>query len=60
MEFRHYGKKAYDIIDYHEHNGVISGKNGFGDHVDIEKEMVKPVVYNREFFPLREIVPECI
>lgn len=52
-------KKAYDIVDYHEDNGVISGKNGFGDHVDIEKEMVKPVVYNREFLPLREIVPDA-
>ena len=52
-------KKAYDIVDYHEHNGVVSGKNGFGDYVDIEKEMVKPVVYNREFLPLREIVPDA-
>jgi type IIS restriction enzyme eco57I len=51
-------KKAYDIVDYQELNGVISGKNGFGDHVDIEKEMVKPVVYNREFLPLREIIPD--
>lgn len=52
-------KKAYDIVDYYEHNDVISGKNGLGDHVDIEKEMVKPVVYNREFLPLREIVPDA-
>ena len=51
-------KKAYDIVDYQELNGVISGKNGFGDHVYIEKEMVKPVVYNREFLPLREIIPD--
>lgn len=52
-------KKVYDIVDYYEHNGLISGKNGFGDQVDIEKEMVKPVVYNREFLPLREIVPDA-
>lgn len=52
-------KKAYDIVDYHEHNGVISGKNGFGNHVDIEEDMVKPVVYNRKFLPLREIVPDA-
>ncbi len=52
-------KKAYDIVDYQEHDGVITGKDGFGRLVDIEKEMVKPVVYNREFLPLREIVPDA-
>lgn len=52
-------KKAYDIVDYQEHDGVITGKNGFGNRVDIEREMVKPVVYNREFLPLREIIPDA-
>ena len=52
-------KKAYDIVDYQECDDVIIGKNGFGEIVKIEKEMVKPVVYNREFLPLREIVPDA-
>lgn len=52
-------KKMYDIVDYQECNGVVTGKNGFGKPVKIEKEMVKPVVYNRKFLPLREIVPDA-
>ena len=52
-------KKAYDIVDYQEFDDVIIGKNGFGEIIKIEKEMVKPVVYNREFLPLREIVPDA-
>lgn len=52
-------KKAYDIVDYQKCNGVIKGKNGFGKIVEIEEEMVKPVVYNRKFLPLREIVPDA-
>ena len=52
-------KKAYDIVEYSEQDGIISGKNGFGETIQIEKEMVKPVVYNREFLPLREIIPDA-
>lgn len=52
-------KKAYDIVDYQECNGVIKGKNGFGKIVEIEEEMVKPVVYNRKFLPLREVIPDA-
>ena len=52
-------KKAYDIVDYKECGDVIVGKNKFGETVEIEKDMVKPVIYNRKFLPLREIVPDA-
>lgn len=52
-------KKVYDIVDYSENNGVITGKNGFGETVSIEKEMVKPIIYNRGFKPLKELVPHA-
>jgi hypothetical protein len=52
-------KKVYDITDYTENNGIVIGKNGFGEEVHIEKEMVKPVVYNREFLPLKTIRPDA-
>ena len=44
-------RDRYDIVDYQEFDDVIIGKNGFGEIIKIEKEMVKPVVYNREFIP---------
>lgn len=52
-------KKVYDIVDYKEQDGIIAGENGFGEFVKIEKEMVKPVIYNREFKPLKELVPDA-
>lgn len=52
-------KKVYDIVDYQERGDVIVGKNKFGETVEIEKDMVKPVIYNRKFLPLKEIVPDA-
>ena len=52
-------KKVYDIVDYSESDGVITGKNGFGEKVSIEKAMVKPVIYNREFKPLKDLIPDA-
>jgi hypothetical protein len=52
-------KKVYDIVDYTETKGVISGKNGFGESVSIEKAMAKPIIYNREFKPLKDLVPDA-
>lgn len=52
-------KKIYDIVDYFESKGVITGKNGFGETVSIEKAMVKPIIYNREFKPLKELTPDA-
>lgn len=52
-------KKVYDIVDYSENKGIITGKNGFGETVSIEKAMVKPIIYNREFKPLKELSPDA-
>lgn len=52
-------KKVYDIVEYSEKNGIITGKNGFKETVSIEKEMVKPIIYNREFKPLKDLVPDA-
>lgn len=52
-------KKVYDIVDYSESKDVITGRNGFGETVSIEKAMVKPIIYNREFKPLKELTPDA-
>lgn len=48
-------KKMYDILDYSEEDGVITGRNGFCEVVSIEKEMVKPVIYNKTFKALKKL-----
>lgn len=52
-------KKLYHITQCQERNGLIYGKNGFGEAVCIEKDMVKPVIYNREFLPLKKLKPDA-
>ncbi|OUT19696.1 Eco57I restriction-modification methylase domain-containing protein [Campylobacter concisus] len=52
-------KKVYDIVDCSESKGIITGKNGFGETVSIEKAMVKPIIYNREFKPLKDLTPDA-
>lgn len=52
-------KKVYDITNYSVVGGIITGKNGFGEDVSIEKDIVKPVIYNREFKPLKRLNPDA-
>lgn len=52
-------KKIYDVTDYSISNGIITGKNGFGETVSIEKDMVKPIIYNREFKSLKKLCPDA-
>ena len=52
-------KKIYHITQCYEENNMIFGKNGFGEDVCLEKDMVKPVIYNREFLPLKPLKPDA-
>lgn len=52
-------KKVYHITQCEEKDGLICGKNGFGEEVCLEKELVKPVIYNREFLPLKALKPDA-
>ena len=52
-------KKIYHITGYVENDGYIIGKNGFGETTKLEKDMVKPVIYNRTFSPLKKLIPDA-
>lgn len=52
-------KKVYDIVDFSEKNGIVNGVNGFGEDVTIERGIVRPVIYNREFKPLKKLTPDA-
>jgi hypothetical protein len=52
-------KKAYHFTDYTIKNGVLSGKNGWGENVDIEMDMVKAVIYNESFYCYKELIPNA-
>lgn len=52
-------KKVYHLQDVHFENDVAIGRNGFGEIARIEKDFVRGVVYNREFYPFKKVEPEA-
>lgn len=48
-------KKMYHLTNCEESGKYITGVNGFGEQVCIEKSMVKPVIYNKVFLPLKRL-----
>lgn len=52
-------KKVYHIIETREDSTYIYGRNGFGEEVKLEKEICKPIIYNRVFTPLKKLQPDA-
>ena len=52
-------KKAYHLRNYRFSGDHIIGVNGLGETVEIEKECCRPIIYNRQFYPLKRIVPDA-
>lgn len=52
-------KKVYHLTECKVDSLYIYGKNGFRDEVKIEKEICKPVIYNRVFSPLKKLQPDA-
>lgn len=52
-------KKAYHFRDVAFSGKVATGTNGFGERVSIEADILRGVVYNREFYPFKRIVPDA-
>ena len=52
-------KKAYHFRDVLFSGKIAQGTNGFGERVSIESDILRGVVYNREFYPFKHIVPDA-
>ena len=52
-------KKIYHIRDVSFSRGIATGCNGFGEIVKVEKEILRGVVYNREFYPFMNVEPDA-
>lgn len=52
-------KKAYHFMNVRFINGVAAGKNGFGETAEIEKELLRGIVYNKEFYPFMKVEPDA-
>lgn len=52
-------KKMYHLTNCYIDGSNIIGKNGFKETVQIEKDAVRAVIYNREFYPFKKIEPDA-
>lgn len=52
-------KKVYHLRDV-EFSGIYGvGKNGFGEAVKVEKDLLRGVIYNNEFYPFKDVEPDA-
>lgn len=52
-------KKAYHLKDVRFNGNVAVGFNGFKEKVEIEKDILRGVIYNREFYPFKNLTPDA-
>ena len=52
-------KRVYHLRNVEFTGDVATGINGFGETVKIEKDILRGVVYNREFYPFKDITPDA-
>lgn len=52
-------KKMYHLTGCHIDGKYIIGKNGFKETVKVEKDAMKAVIYNREFYPFKKVEPDA-
>lgn len=52
-------KKVYHLRNVRFSGTCGIGNNGFGESVKIEKDMLRGIVYNREFYPFKKVEPDA-
>ena len=52
-------KKMYHLQNVQFHNGIATGKNGFGEVVTVEKDILRAVIYNKVFYPFKKVEPDA-
>ena len=52
-------KKMYHLSNVHFENGVAVGQNGFRETVRVEEGILRGVIYNRVFYPFKNVEPDA-
>jgi len=52
-------KKIYHITNAHIEGNLIVGENGFHEPVRVEKDATRAVIYNRVFYPFKNVEPDA-
>ena len=52
-------KKMYHLKEVSFSNGIATGINGFGDTVCVETDALRGVIYNKVFYPFKNVEPDA-
>ena len=52
-------KKMYHLKDVTFSDGIATGINGFKETVNVEAEVLRAVIYNKEFYPFKNVEPDA-
>lgn len=52
-------KKMYHLKDVTFANGIATGTNGFDETVCVEADALRSVIYNRVFYPFKNVEPDA-
>ena len=52
-------KKMYHLLNVNFHDGIATGKNGFGETVTVEEDILRAVIYNKVFYPFKKVEPNA-
>ena len=52
-------KKIYHLLNVNFHDGIATGKNGFGETVTVEEDILRAVIYNKVFYPFKKVEPNA-
>ena len=52
-------KKMYHLTNVTFCNAVATGYNGFGEKVFVEASVLRAVIYNRVFYPFKDVQPDA-
>ena len=52
-------KKVYHLKEVSFDSGVATGLNGFGEMVSVEADALRAVIYNKVFYPFKNVEPDA-
>lgn len=52
-------KKAYHLTDYTIENNCVVGLNGFGEKIELELDVTRPIIYNKFFYCFKNLYPHA-
>lgn len=52
-------KKIYHLKNCKVKGDYIIGENGLNETIEIEKSIMKPIIYNKSFYPFKKVIPSA-